>query len=266
MKNTDIHIAAEKRRLSFALALLMHAGLLLFLLASMRWQNQAIAPVEVEIWEGAPLPSKAAPAQASQDTAEFAQPAAHAEAVALAPDIVEEKQTLKVEKPVKDVGPNKKPVLIKQEKKLKEKQGVVKEAQYKKQSDNPLDLQHLLQSTLTKPNNSTVGKSGAGAGATTNTGKAASALEEYLHQLQKLIRDKTIYAGNGTSNPSAVLKIFVLPDGTIRDVQIVNTSGDPAFAIARQQALLMMQRLPPLPAGIRFSEQREWTVRTRLRE
>jgi colicin import membrane protein len=286
MKNRDIHLASEKKHLSFVLALLMHVLLLLFLFVGVRWQNQPLAPLEAEIWGGLPtqlpregLPPAPAPEEMPQQISSLpdsppvkAVETKPVEVVPVVPEIVEEKP--KEEKKLKDALKERvldKP-LNKQEKKPKATQVVFpKKTENKKLSDNPLDLQHLLQRTSSGKLSHAAGNlqgsaAGADRAAQTVGGGKAGALEGYVNQLTQLIRNKTIYADNGTGNPSAVLKIFVLPDGTIREVQIISTAGDPAFAAARKQAVLMMQRLPPLPAGMSFAEQREWTVRTRLRE
>ena len=294
MKNKEIYIAAEKRRLSFGLALLMHLLLLIFLFFGIHWQNQPVVPVEVELWGDMPaaLPHQSSPPPAAPEQKEEIQKeslpvnspllktekteSVKAVVPKVVPDIVEDKQKLHGEKltlPLNKASDHK-PDLKKQEKRPKEPQVVPpNKAGNKKLNDNPLDLQTILQSAhaRNKLDQSATGnlpKSPTAADSLTHSrGRSqGKALESYVNQLKQLIRDKTIYADNGGGNPSAVLKIFVLPDGTIREVHIISAAGDPAFAHARKQALLMMQRLPPLPDSMRFSEQREWTVHTRLRE
>lgn len=286
MKNQDIHIVVEKRRLAFALALLMHILLLLFLLVGVSWQNQPIAPLAVEIWGGMPaelqrqsVPENATETKIPQTTVPTPPAVAEQEAPVtstIAPDIIEEK--IQIQKKAEQ-KPAKKPPIAKKEganvppRTVDKKPPVAKITENKSSRDNPLDIQNILRDAVAGPKEgkatgTSQGSATGQAGGTAKTlgGGRGGALEGYLSQLKQLIRDKTIYIDNGGANPSAVLKIFVLPDGTIRDVHIVRTEGDPAFASARKQALLMLQRLPPLPAEMRFSEQREWTVHTRLRE
>lgn len=291
MKNQDIHIVVEKRRLAFALALLMHILLLLFLLVGVSWQNQPIAPLVVEIWGGMPaelqrqsVPENATETKIQQTTVPTPPAVAEPDASltpTIAPDIVEEKiveEKIQIQKKAEQ-KPDKKSPIAKKEganvppRTVDKKPPVAKITENKLSRDNPLDIQNILRDAVAgskegKAAGTSQGSATGQAGGTAKTlgGGRGDALEGYLSQLKQLIRDKTIYIDNGGANPSAVLKIFVLPDGTIRDVHIVRTEGDPAFASARKQALLMLQRLPPLPAEMRFSEQREWTVHTRLRE
>lgn len=292
MENQNIHILAERRRLSFVLALLMHTLLLVFLVFGMQWHSKPASPLEVEIWGGIPAPLQRQ-GQANgveeadsvkQDIEEARMPTEEAPqkmpretpVPVTKPDIVEERKKPEEKKPKEE--PKKEAEKKVEPKKQEPPQKQTPPAVTKpaaKTSNNLLDIQNILKGAAdgSKQGKSATGSPHGAAGgqpggsARSAGGGKGNQLEGYLTQLKQTIRDKTIYVEKGTDNPAAVLKIFVLPDGTIREVQIISATGDPAFAAARKQALLLMQRLPPLPAGTTsFSEQRVWTLQTRLRE
>lgn len=277
LSNQTRYKVTEKRSWSFFLALFMHIILFAVLFIGLRWQNDPIVPIEVEMWTNIPT--------AAAHQSEVMQEPSNIEAIL--PN--NEEQTIESikEAPVKENTPKVVPDIIeKQEKRNKEEtrrkaepqketkktssppvakpiQQKIPPKQSKEKVSKPLDIANIVgKAPKSDPrfSSSQNGVSGAKGG-----GKS-SVLDAYLSQVKQIIKMNTIYSTNDGSNPSAVLKVFVLPDGTIRDVQIMSAVGDPAFAQARRQALLMMQKLPALPQGLKFSEMREWTIRTRLRE
>lgn len=258
----------EKRVLSFSLALMMHIVLFLFLLVGINWQTEVEVPIEVEMWGEMPATAATAPPvlapiipkREPQEEPQDVTP------LPVKPDIVEEKRkrkpTLKKEKEISKVEKNKKP--LEEKKSLEKKPAPPKEKI--KPAPNPLDLQSIARGTVNAQQKSPSLGAGKGLSLSTSADGRGRELDAYLNQIKQIIREKTIYVGEGVANPSAVLKVFVLPDGSIREVKILSVTGDPMFAQARRQAFLMMQKLPALPVGMRFSQEREWTIRTRLRE
>ena len=82
----------------------------------------------------------------------------------------------------------------------------------------------------------------------------------------RLIKSHTIYSGNKQVDSRAQVKVFLLPDGTVRDAQILKKMGDPAYAEAARRAVMTTQKFPPLPKGKSFSNMREWTLSFCARE
>ena len=89
----------------------------------------------------------------------------------------------------------------------------------------------------------------------------------YIATLKRLLRDKVVYSGNQSQQASANLRISVLPDGTITQVEVISTKGDAAYAAAVQRAVRSLVRLPPRPNNEPFTgEWRNLTPNFRLKE
>ena len=79
-------------------------------------------------------------------------------------------------------------------------------------------------------------------------GAEALGYSYYLNVILTRISDNWInpYAGSGRTLNSTVM--FVIErDGTVRDVKIEKKSGDAAYDASCERALLVLDRLPPLP-------------------
>jgi colicin import membrane protein len=275
MKQGDlIYRASEKKRLSFGLALLTHVVLVLLLFFGVHWQNPPAEPLEIEMWGEVPASVQRAGREQESvvestvspvDVPTPAEIAPQMSDAVVKPEIIVEKKPDKKQEALK---PQKLPLAEKKQPEEKPKEVKIKPIAAKK-PNRSLDLENLLKGAKNdNKQGAAIGSAQGGAEGIAGAvkGGRGGALDGYLSQLKQQVRSKTIYSEVGSANPSAVLKIFVLPDGTIRDVQIVSFTGDIGFANARKQALLVLQRLPPLPPQMSFSQEREWTLRTRLRE
>jgi len=98
-----------------------------------------------------------------------------------------------------------------------------------------------------KKGDGVVRRKGLGLGARIE-GAEALGYSYYLHVILTRISDNWInpYAGSGKTLNATVM--FVIErDGTVRDVKLEKKSGDAAYDASCERALLVLDRLPPLP-------------------
>lgn len=59
-----------------------------------------------------------------------------------------------------------------------------------------------------------------------------------------------------SGNPKAVVEVTLLPSLEVRDVKLLQSSGNAAYDEAVQRAVWMAKTFPPLPAGVAFGDYR----------
>lgn len=242
----------ERRGLSFALALAVHLLLVLFLVVSVQWRTQRVETMDVELWGGPP------PAAQQQVAVQQAKPQPRVEEpepeLVRKPEIVQEKTKPKEKPKPQSASP------VKAEKKPDPK---LKPAE--QSMEGLLDLANLSKAKDARPNGRP-GGTGTNPKALTNHAGAGSGGggrpgDSYLGQVVRLIKSNLVYPDNRPDNPKAKIKVFLLPDGTIRDAQLVKSIGDPAYAEAARRAVITTHTFPPRPDGKGFSgDMREWTL------
>ncbi|WP_410499657.1 TonB C-terminal domain-containing protein [Chitinibacter sp. S2-10] len=274
----------EKRGLSFVMAVLMHVILAGFLLFSVQWKTQNPEPVVVELWGGSP-PAAEAPSQ----------PVTPPKIAPPEPEVVPEKVDIATEKVKQTPKPTASPTAtpkvtpkptptpkatpkataLAENKATATPKAKPTKAPKKSELEDLLSLDNTVSSNTqaeTKPvkggkpggtgtNPNAVGNSGSGKG----TGANAAGLESYKGRLIQQIKSRTVYTRGG--HPTAEFRVVVLPDGSILEDQLQQTSasGDPAYAEATKRAILGMGSFPPLPDGQTFSGPlRVWNIKFRL--
>lgn len=251
MRASDEHRVIERderRGAAFALALAVHVLLAVFLVLSVQWRTQREQAVEVELWGGPPPAQQAVPTP-PQPVVKAPEP--EPEPVSQ-PEIVHDKA-----KPQPKEKP--KPASVAKAEKPEKKPKPAEPGM-----EGLLDLSNLSKVKDARPNGRPGGTGNNPRALTNNAGAGAGGggkpSDNYLAQVTRLIKSNTIYAGNKQLDSRAQLKIYLLPDGTVREVQVLRRSGDPAWAEAAQRAVVSTQKFPPLPGGKSFSNMREWTV------
>ncbi|SFN49606.1 TonB C terminal [Formivibrio citricus] len=249
----------ERRGVSFVLALAVHLLLVVFLFVSVQWRTQRVESVDVELWGGPPPAQERVVVQQTKPQPKVKEPEPEPEPVRK-PDIVQEKAKPKPKEkpqpqPASPVKAEKKP-----EKKKPAEQGM----------EGLLDLANLSKARDARPNGRPGGTGTNPKAVTNNAGAGAGGGgrpgDNYLGQVVRLIKSNTVYAGNKQTDSRAQVKVFLLPDGTVREAQVVKKSGDPAYAEAARRAVITTQKFPPLPGGKSFSSMREWTLTFCARE
>ncbi|WP_027468568.1 cell envelope integrity protein TolA [Deefgea rivuli] len=277
----------EQRGLAFVLAVGMHVLLAGFLLFSVQWKTKKPEPVVVELW-GAPPPALVASEQIA-----IAKPVKVPETKpdpvpVKAPDIVTEKvkatpiPTAKATakptatptaKPTSAPTPTAAPKATAQPKTvatpvpakatLPPKKAEVKKP--KSELQDALSFDNMLDagSKSDKPNpNAKVGGKAGGTGDTVGAtgnvgkGKGAGLGEAYAKGVGQDIKQKIVYTPSN-QNPRVAYKIYLLPSGEIRDIELVKASGDPKWDEAVKRAIQLYAPFPKPPAGASFNDYRD---------
>ncbi|GGP25735.1 cell envelope integrity protein TolA [Silvimonas amylolytica] len=276
----------EKNTLSLILAIVVHALLVLFLVFSVHWQTHKAQTVEVELWGGPPpAPEKIVePVQEKPVKQQIVTP----EPVVTPepkPDIQEEKVKVAptpkptpkptptpTPKPTPTPTPKPTPAPTPEPTKAPKPTPAPKKKPDPNSMDALLSANTLTNTAEAKPNGKAGGK-GNNPDATSNTGPAggkgtgAGGSGGYLAGLSSLLKSRIHYSPNGDENPSVNMRINVLPDGTVQDVQVIKSSGNGAYDDAVKRAILDLGRLPPRPGSTPFTgEWRSLTPSFRLKD
>ena len=255
-------VPPEPRRWpAIALAVAVHAGLLLFLWVGISWQNTAPVAVEAEVWDmstktAAPPPPE--PVQAVEPTPAppVEPPPVEQPAAPKPPDIALERERQKQEK-------------LKQEQKLAEereaqeklKQELADKKLAEKAAADKLKADKLAKARQQAEEQKKLDKLRDAemrhiAGAMGSSGEAAKATAPrldsgYLASITSKIKSATSYAGNTDlpGNPRAVFRVEELPTGEIISVKMTKSSGVPAFDDAVEKGISKSSPLPKKKDG-----------------
>ena len=121
----------------------------------------------------------------------------------------------------------------------------------------------LLGSSNAKPNAKAGGKAGGtgdtvGATGGAGKGKGNGVGAAYANAVGQEIKQKINYSKTG-SNPEVFYKIYLLPDGSIRDIELVKASSDKAWDEAVKNAIQRYAPFPKPPDGATFNDYRNIT-------
>jgi len=280
--NADRHFFErnERRGVSFLLALAVHGLLAVFLLVSVQWHTQRAGTVSVELW-GSPPPAPVAVQKPKPEPKIEPKPAPQP---VPKPEPIPEKKPEIVEEKVKKVAkqeekPKPQPASIvkaieKPKPKLEVKPEPKKLAEKKPEpKKTESGLAALLGQAMEQRNQATTQTGEKPGGTGTNVNAKINAVpglgaggggrlgDAYLGQVVRLIKSNMVYPDNKPDNPKARIKVFLLPDGTIRDAQLLRAVGDPTYAEAARRAILTTRMFPPRPDGKSFTgDLREWNL------
>jgi colicin import membrane protein len=197
------------------LAILMHVLLGVFLFFGLNWQSHAPEVIQAEVWSA--LPQIAAPAQTAPPPPVVVEPPKQVDVVPPPPPPVQPEITIKepVKKPPEKVAPP--PPLPPPVQQKTEPKPV------KVPPPPPAPKIAPLSQDVTKlvPDLPSTGTAAQTSGPRGNPGYAA--------KIATIIRSHISTAGKPSGNPTVVITIQLLPSGEVRDVQIKQGSGQPAF-------------------------------------
>lgn len=284
----------ETRRASFAASLGLHLLLVVVLTLSVSVSSPSFnaPPAMAELWSAPPMTRMRAPEPVALSRPE---PVPEAESTPLPevakPDIALKKPEPKPEKkpepkpepkpekkPEKKPEPEPKPEPKKAEKKAESKPVAKNDVPAKPVSKNArpgdFDVDDALAdlgSTNTRiPPNSTrtqagskdgvpngvAGGVGAGSG---SGGKGYESL--VISRVRPLVQVPSDLAGN----PTAVVRVTLLPSLEVREVKLLQSSGNAQYDEAVQRAVLAAKTFPALLSGMKFSDVRVMTLKFRPR-
>jgi colicin import membrane protein len=222
------------RKASAALAVAVHAVLIVLLVYGIRWQTRAPEAVEVELVRALPAPAPAAVAPPEPEPAPPPKVEPKPEpkiepkpAPPAKPDIAlkeKEKPKPKPEpKPVPKVEPKPKPEPDKASRQLLDKELKALATEREKQ----LAAQELTQMKA------------AQAASARNKAKA-----DYMSKIQAKIKGNIVLPPDIKGNPQAIFDVVQLPSGEILSVKLKKSSGHDAYDKAVERAILKSSPLP----------------------
>lgn len=262
--------------LAFLLAALVHGLFASFLYYSVRWQNPRQQPIEIELWS--PPPAPAATISMDVPAPPAPEPAPPAPEPVPAPaDIALPKAKLASKAPLVKAPPAAaalaKPVAP---------SVAAKPAKVEAKADaKPLKPAPAgAESTVPTPRSDSTTSAEA-----TPTFDAAAAmrdlaarrkaqadaeqqrlLNEYKLQVNYRVKRNLKYPDDLPGNPEATYAVVLLPDMSVLDVQLKQSSGNPAFDEAVKRAIVATSQFPPLPAGFDFAQYRNQTLKFRAKD
>ena len=87
--------------------------------------------------------------------------------------------------------------------------------------------------------------------------------DAYGDKVRAKVRPYVIVPPGLSGNPEAVVRVTLLPTLEVRQVELVKSSGNPAYDQAVQNAVWQARTFPPLPKGASFAEFRSFTLNFR---
>lgn len=210
--------------LAAVLAVIVHAGLLIFLIFSINWRNQPAEPVVAELYAArAPEP---VPAPLPVATPPAPEP----------PPVEPPPVKIDTPPPKTDIALKEKQERLKKEKDKKEKEQ--RDAEHKlalKKEEERRREAAALQQLEERQRKAQLDAEAA----------ARARLEaEYARRIQAKIRSNLILPPDLTGNPEAVFDVAQLPTGEVIDIQLKKSSGHRAYDEAVQRAILKSSPLP----------------------
>ncbi len=271
---------------SIILAIVVHAGLLLFLWSGIRWQNTEPIAVEAEVWDlnvksaaAPPEPTPQPERPPEPEPVKRAPPPPVAQAVPpKEPDIALERikeQKLKKQQAEKLAQER---LIDEQEKKkadeLEKKKLAEQEAAKKKEAEKAKKLaeakaaakeKEALDKMIAQDRKRMMGALGDGGEAQKSSGPKGD--PSYYAAIAAKIRSNLVYAGNTDvpGDPVAEFQIDQLPTGEIMSARMTKSSGIPAYDEAIKSAIAVSSPLPKkkdgtvqksVPAAFRLKEKR----------
>jgi colicin import membrane protein len=245
---------------SIVMALVVHAGLMLFLWAGISWQNTAPTSVEAEVWD---MKTQEAAPRAEPRPEPVRQPRPE-------PKVVEPPPTVKAP----DIALER----IKEQKKLqKEKQKELEEEKARELADKKAKdkADKLAKATLDAADKKKLDKlrddemkrltSQAGGAGTAAQSTAPRIDTGYIAAITTKIKRSTSYSGDTDvpGNPQAEFKIEQLPTGEIISVRKTKSSGIAAFDDAVERGI---NNSSPLPKKKDGTVERSLIVVLRMKE
>lgn len=261
-------VTSKERKLSGALALVMHAMFLGLLVFGFSWQKQHIeSTMIVELWSSLPPlpqpkpkpepppPEPSKPLPKVQPEPPKPVPKVEPKPV-IDPDIALRKEKLEKERKQKEaeVAKKKKELEIIEAKKQAEKKAQeaaalkakrAKEAEAKAAREKEEALQKLAQAQQTAQD---------------------KVMNDYVHGIRERIKRNVVLPPNIQGNPEAQFDVVQIPGGEVLNVTLKRSSGIAAYDQAVERAIRKASPLPSPPAGVAFSEVRELNLKFRPKE
>jgi len=245
------------RFFSVVLAALVHLVLFAVLLFGVRWQNRPPEAMEVELWREPPPP----PAPV---VVEPPKPAPVLEPEPPKPEPVIEKPEIAIKQPPPpppkpEARPKPKPEPVAKPKPKPEPK-VDPMAKAREQQAQRKMQQELAQEQLALASDQEKQKIRDQL-ARDAAASHSKALDEYIARIRAKVRSNWILPLELKGNPEATFNVVQLPNGEVLSVQLVRSSGIPAYDQAVERAILRSSPLPKPTSESVFSRELRLTFR-----
>jgi colicin import membrane protein len=218
---------APGKRISLALAVLMHVVLAVLIVYGIHWQTQAPEVVEVDLVRAVPnkpsetaeaVPRAPTPSEPKPEPIPVPKPKPEPVKPPPKPDIVQKEKPKPPPKPEPKPAPPRDPFKEQLEREMKE-------AEQRKALEAAAQEQASLKAQ--------------------QAGSAkAHALADYIARIKGKVRGNIVLPGDIKGNPEAVFEVTQLPSGEVLNVKLKKSSGNSAWDNATERAILKSSPLP----------------------
>lgn len=218
---------APGKRISFVLAVLMHALLALLIIYGIHWQTSQPEIVEVDLVRAVPPAPTAAP-----------EPEPKPEPRPQPEPKIEPKPAPRPE-PVK---PPPKPDIAQKEKPKPEPKPEPPKDPFKEQLER--ELKEAEKRKAAEAAAREAAQELANLKAQQASSAKSAALADYIARIKGKVRGNIVLPGDLKGNPEAIFEVTQLPSGEVLSVKLKKSSGHPAWDAATERAILKSSPLP----------------------
>lgn len=225
---------APGKRISFALAVLMHMVLALILIYGVHWQTEQPKTVTVDLISAVPPTSTSVPEPKPAPEPEPPPPPK--------PEPKLEPKPLPKPEPVK---PPPKPEIAQKEKPKPEPKPDVKKPEPPKPVPDPFQeqLKRETEQLQQKKATDAAARELTELKARQTNAAQAGEMDKYIAAIRGKVRGNIVLP-DLRGNPEAVFEVTQLPSGEVLNVRLLNTSGNPAWDAATERAIRKSSPLP----------------------
>jgi len=222
---------------AFSLSLVVHLGLLAFLIIGISWNNSTPSGVEVELWDSVPQ---------IQSTPEPEVKAVTKEEVA---DITIQKKKVVEERPKKEVVKETPKVVAPPPPKEKEKEQPKKAEAPKAPNSAEIKAnaasEKVRADQLARLRAAAGAEGGSGGTVGIGVGGGGNAPPGWTDKVIKKVKPLIVFNAESVSgNPAAVIQVSLAPDGAILSTSVLTSSGNSSWDRAVLLALSRAESLP----------------------
>jgi colicin import membrane protein len=266
----------EHPALSFVFAVLIHGAIAAMLYFGIHWQTHSAAPVQVEMWSPPPpepvvVPPRvvAPPKAVVEPTPEPVPTQTHDIQLEAQRKAQAQKKPTPTPAPTPTPTPTPKVTPKLTPTPTPTPKVTPKPVETPKKTEQPkLDVNKAFDlKSLAKEQGPNLGSIAALAGKA-EAGDKKGLYSQWSSLVTSKVRRNMNYGDDSAGNPEVIYRVILLPDMTVlpSEVQLIKSSGAPAFDEAVKRAILRTNQFPPLLPGMAFSDVRSTNVRYRLHE
>lgn len=234
------HTKAESTKRAFTFSLVVHLGLLAFLMIGISWNNSTSSGVEVELWDSTPqVQAPPEPELKTEMKEEAADIAIKKKKVEKEPPKKEVKETPKTVKPP---PPKEK---VKEKEPEKPKKAEAPKAQSPAETKANAAAEKARADQLARLRAAAGAEGGSGGTVGSGVGGGGNAPPGWTDKVIKKVKPLIVFNPESVSgNPAAVILVSLAPDGAILSTSIQSSSGNAGWDRAVLLALSRAESLP----------------------